>query len=161
MNDALISYNAPACTTYVRVTGESRDKDFYHYRSFPIDVCVLKMKKITENTLVYLQSQMKNGWRATCSVFLFSIRAYPKMNGRAHKERAQPSNRLQRFGLLEKKKDYKLRADDYHRKERRIKALQARARNKNQDEFAFGMMNKKLRNRVGKRNSIKYNKKAH
>ena len=70
------------------------------------------------------------------------------MNARAHKERAQPANRLHKFGLLEKKKDYKLRAADFHRKERRLQALRAKARNRNQDEFAYGMLNKKLRNKV-------------
>ena len=60
--------------------------------------------------------------------------------GKAHKERSQPQSR-QRFGLLEKKKDYKLRAVDYHRKERAIKNLQRKAAFRNPEEFYFKMVN--------------------
>jgi U3 small nucleolar RNA-associated protein 11 len=59
---------------------------------------------------------------------------------REHKERAQPRKRA-RKGLLEKHKDYVLRARDYHSKERRIKALERKAYFRNQDEFYFGMVN--------------------
>jgi len=55
-----------------------------------------------------------------------------------HKERSQPRNR-RHLGILEKKKDYKKRAEDYHRKEDRIKAMQERAAMRNPDEFYFGM----------------------
>ena len=58
---------------------------------------------------------------------------------RAHKERSQPSNRA-RYGLLEKKKDYKLRALDYHRKEEKIKKLKQAAAMRNPDEFYFKMI---------------------
>lgn len=57
-----------------------------------------------------------------------------------HKERSQPQKR-QHLGLLEKKKDYKKRAEDYHRKEDRIKVLQEKASMRNPDEFYFGMKN--------------------
>jgi hypothetical protein len=39
---------------------------------------------------------------------------------RTHKERAQPAAR-KKFGLLEKHKDYVVRAKDFHRKEKTIK----------------------------------------
>jgi len=56
-----------------------------------------------------------------------------------HKERAQPRAR-KKYGLLEKKKDYKLRAKDYHRKEDRLKKLKQQAAMRNPDEFYFGMI---------------------
>ncbi|KAK5711075.1 hypothetical protein LTR17_018575 [Elasticomyces elasticus] len=59
---------------------------------------------------------------------------------RNHKERAQPTGRA-RFGLLEKHKDYSLRAADHNLKKREIKSLQQKASERNQDEFYFGMMN--------------------
>lgn len=61
-----------------------------------------------------------------------------------HKERSQPRNR-QHLGILEKKKDYKKRAEDYHRKEDRIKAMQERASMRNPDEFYFGMNTSKVK----------------
>eukprot|EP00850_Spirogloea_muscicola_P008681 SM000047S16820 [mRNA] locus=s47:12219:14273:- [translate_table: standard] len=57
---------------------------------------------------------------------------------RAHKERAQPSER-KRYGLLEKHKDYVLRARDYHRKEDAIRVLKEKAAFRNPDEFYFKM----------------------
>mmetsp|Transcript_16096 Transcript_16096/g.49877 ORF Transcript_16096/g.49877 Transcript_16096/m.49877 type:complete len:219 (+) Transcript_16096:1317-1973(+) len=56
-----------------------------------------------------------------------------------HKERAQPSAR-KKFGLLEKKSDYKLRSDNYHKRQARLKTLQRKAQERNPDEFAFGMI---------------------
>lgn len=61
---------------------------------------------------------------------------------KTHKERGQPSQR-KHFGLLEKHKDYVLRAKDYHRKESHLKLLREKARNKNPDEFYFKMVNTK------------------
>ncbi len=58
---------------------------------------------------------------------------------REHKERSQPFER-RKLGLLEKHKDYKERAVDYHRKEDRIKDLKEKAALKNPDEFYFGMV---------------------
>lgn len=60
-----------------------------------------------------------------------------------HKERSQPTNR-KHLGLLEKKKDYKIRSKDYHRKEDAIKTLRQKAAQRNPDEFYFGMNNSKV-----------------
>jgi U3 small nucleolar RNA-associated protein 11 len=57
---------------------------------------------------------------------------------KTHKERSQPAER-RKFGLLEKKKDYVLRARDFHKKEDAIKVLKTKAGNRNPDEFYFGM----------------------
>ncbi|PNP43418.1 hypothetical protein TGAMA5MH_04876 [Trichoderma gamsii] len=61
---------------------------------------------------------------------------------RNHKERAQPLER-KRLGLLEKHKDYSLRAKDYNQKKKQLKALRERAADRNEDEFYFGMMSRK------------------
>ena len=54
------------------------------------------------------------------------------------KERSQPAKRA-KLGLLEKHKDYVQRARNFHAKEKRILALQAKADMRNQDEFYFKM----------------------
>lgn len=59
---------------------------------------------------------------------------------RNHRERAQPQERS-KWGLLEKRKDYKLRAADHKIKKRKIKALQQKASERNEDEFYFAMVN--------------------
>eukprot|EP00039_Didymoeca_costata_P003752 m.69491 g.69491 ORF g.69491 m.69491 type:complete len:258 (+) comp12058_c0_seq4:279-1052(+) len=61
-----------------------------------------------------------------------------KAGRKAHKERSQPYRR-RKLGLLEKGKDWKLRRDDFHFKEKRIKSMHEKARNKNPDEFYFAM----------------------
>ena len=63
---------------------------------------------------------------------------------RTYRERSQPAAR-QRFGLLEKHKDYKLRARDYHKKQDALNALREKAAFKNQDEFYFGMVHTKMK----------------
>lgn len=59
---------------------------------------------------------------------------------RNHRERAQPQERS-KWGLLEKPKDYKLRAADHKVKKRKIRALQQKASERNEDEFYFAMVN--------------------
>ncbi|KAI8876003.1 U3 small nucleolar RNA-associated protein 11 [Backusella circina FSU 941] len=66
---------------------------------------------------------------------------------RNHKERGQLSSR-EKFGLLEKKKDYLLRAKDFHSKEKRLKAMREKALFRNPDEFYFKMINSKTKNGV-------------
>lgn len=64
---------------------------------------------------------------------------------RTYRERAQPNAR-KHLGLLEKHKDYKERAKDYHQKEDALRKMREKAAFKNQDEFYFGMTNTKLEN---------------
>lgn len=59
-----------------------------------------------------------------------------------HKERSQILSRA-KYGLLEKKKDYKLRADDYHKKEAALKALRLKAEQYNPDEYYHAMTRRK------------------
>ncbi|KAH8741926.1 hypothetical protein FG386_003121 [Cryptosporidium ryanae] len=64
---------------------------------------------------------------------------------RVHLERATPASRL-KFGILERKKDYKLRAIRYHEKENLFKSLSEKARTRNPDEFDFNMVNSRMEN---------------
>ncbi|KAL8722158.1 MAG: hypothetical protein Q9225_001302 [Loekoesia sp. 1 TL-2023] len=61
---------------------------------------------------------------------------------RNHKERAQPTQR-EKWGILEKHKDYSLRAKDYNEKKKRLKILREKAAERNPDEFSYGMLNSK------------------
>ncbi|KAL8832786.1 MAG: hypothetical protein Q9191_000058 [Dirinaria sp. TL-2023a] len=61
---------------------------------------------------------------------------------RNHKERAQPRER-EKWGVLEKHKDYSLRAKDYNAKKTRLKILRQKAADRNPDEFYFGMYSSK------------------
>jgi len=61
---------------------------------------------------------------------------------RKYRERSQLEKR-KKLGLLEKKDDYKQRAEDFHQKEKRYKKLKEEARLKNPEEFYFKMMNSK------------------
>ncbi|KAI1029026.1 hypothetical protein LB505_009258 [Fusarium chuoi] len=61
---------------------------------------------------------------------------------RPHRERAQPLER-RRLGLLEKHKDYSLRAKDFNKKKAQLKNLKDKAAERNEDEFYFGMMSRK------------------
>ncbi|KAH7849526.1 hypothetical protein Vadar_019098 [Vaccinium darrowii] len=68
---------------------------------------------------------------------------------RAHKERAQPKWRKS-FGLLEKHKDYVVRAEAYHKKEAALQKLKEKAAFRNPDEFYFKMINTRTVNGVHK-----------
>lgn len=57
------------------------------------------------------------------------------------RERAQPTERS-RLGLLEKHKDYALRAKDHNKKKAQLKALKRKAADRNEDEFYFGMLSR-------------------
>lgn len=57
-----------------------------------------------------------------------------------HKERSQPQHRSH-LGILEKKRDYKERAIQYHKKEDQINNARKKAAFRNPDEFYFGMKN--------------------
>ncbi|KAG1948107.1 probable U3 small nucleolar RNA-associated protein 11 [Pimephales promelas] len=76
-----------------------------------------------------------------------SFRKASKTKQRDHKERSQLGFR-KHLGLLEKKKDYKLRANDYHRKQKTILALRKKAMDKNPDEFNFKMIHNQLQDGV-------------
>jgi len=76
-----------------------------------------------------------------------SLKAALKGHQKTHKERGQLSKR-QHLGHLEKHKDYVVRARDYHRKEKVIKTLKRKARDKNPDEFYFKMINSKTKDGV-------------
>ncbi|KAH7826661.1 putative U3 small nucleolar RNA-associated protein 11 (Utp11) [Monocercomonoides exilis] len=65
------------------------------------------------------------------------------IGGRVHKERPQPQKR-KRLGVLEKHKDYVVRARDYHKKRNALKRLKRKAEFKNEDEFYFSMEHLKM-----------------
>lgn len=64
-----------------------------------------------------------------------------------HRERSQPTNR-RKYGLLEKKKDYKLRAEDYHKKQAHLRLLRSKAEQANEDEFNFGMVHSRTQDGI-------------
>ncbi|NWJ02951.1 UTP11 protein, partial [Crypturellus undulatus] len=76
-----------------------------------------------------------------------AFRKAAKSGQRPHRERAQPAAR-RKLGLLEKKKDYRLRADDYHKKQDALRALQRKALERNPDEFYFQMVRSSLQDGV-------------
>lgn len=62
---------------------------------------------------------------------------------RKYRERGQIERR-KRLGFLEKKQDYKIRAEDYHEKEKKYKNLKEAARTRNPDEFYHKMIKAKI-----------------
>jgi len=66
---------------------------------------------------------------------------------RSHRERPQPHSRTRR-GLLEKRKDYVLRAQDHKRKQATLKRLGEKALERNADEFYFAMTRQRTENGV-------------
>ncbi|KAH8930141.1 small-subunit processome [Atractiella rhizophila] len=66
---------------------------------------------------------------------------------RQHRERGQLGHR-KKLGLLEKHKDYVLRARDYHAKQERLKKLALKASARNKDEFYYGMIKGKTKGGV-------------
>merc|ERR1712019_134077 len=76
-----------------------------------------------------------------------SLKSAMKGGQRMHRERSQLDKR-KHLGLLEKKKDYVTRARDFHKKEKVIKKLQQKARDKNPDEFYYRMITEKTKEGV-------------
>lgn len=68
---------------------------------------------------------------------------------RTYRERSQPAAR-RNLGLLEKKKDYKLRAKDFHRKQDALNTLKEKASFKNPDEFYYKMVHTKMKVRYSR-----------
>jgi hypothetical protein len=67
---------------------------------------------------------------------------------REHRERSQPNYRSH-MGLLEKHKDYVVRAKDFHAKKDRLTTLKRKAEERNPDEFYFKMAKAKTKVRGG------------
>lgn len=63
---------------------------------------------------------------------------------RQHRERGQLAGR-EKWGILEKHKDYSLRAQDYNMKKAKLQRLREKARDRSPNEFAFGMLSERTR----------------
>jgi len=90
-----------------------------------------------------LQPQAKNS-RSLSQKYATMSALRNAVQRRNHKERAQPLERS-KWGLLEKHKDYALRARDHNEKRKRLKILREKAADRNPDEFHFGMMSTRMK----------------
>ena len=95
-------------------------------------------------------NQPTNWQSSSCRILLASQKLLSAMSSLrnavkrvTHKERAQPQARSH-LGFLEKKKDYKVRAQDFHKKEDRLNKMRTTAAMRNPDEFYFGMKNAQI-----------------
>ena len=94
---------------------------------------------VSQNKKLFGAKNKKNLTNRMSSAFKKSQKAA----ARPHRERAQPGFR-KHLGLLEKKKDYKLRANNFKQKEAKLLQLRKKAEFKNPDEFYMAMVNAKL-----------------
>ncbi|KAG8906380.1 hypothetical protein FRC01_008037, partial [Tulasnella sp. 417] len=81
-------------------------------------------------------------WATGFLLEMVSSSAKSPVHTREHRERGQPLER-KKLGLLEKKKDYVVRAKNYHTKRLRVERLKEKAKDRNKDEFYYAMKNQK------------------
>ena len=92
--------------------------------------------RVAEERPVCLSARCRGRFDDTLPTTMSSLRN--SLHRRNHKERSQLAHRT-RLGILEKHKDYVLRARDFHSKQDRLTRLRQKAAERNRDEFYFGM----------------------